>query len=218
MKHLKIWHYVALLYREGTAWEYKGLLEQKDNKTTPRQIRKRSWTKRLVLSLVSVALAYLSNKGFDKDFVGYAIAALSIFIGLFTNLIIVLYQRHSTIKDPREDMSDLEKLNIKKLRNFIKQFTFVTGKNLLISILVIVLATITLLYEGLMTTELSGFYWVSNLSEINNETVVNFSVCTALFFYRYLLVYLLVDFFVLLLYSIGALFAFLKNEYSNNYL
>jgi hypothetical protein len=210
MKYLKVRHYINVLFREGTEWEYKELLPSSD--TQPISRRKYSWRKRGVLLLPSCIIFYFLKTGFSNDFMNYVIYALAIFIGLFTNLIVVLYQRYSTItpKIETEQTSHLAMLNNRKMKNFIRQFTFVTGKNLLIATAIIVLISIFMLFQSLAKFYVINYRFVEHVSEINYQSIVFFLKGCLSTTIRMIIIYALIDFTILLLYSLGSLFAFLK--------
>jgi len=220
MRYLKIKHYIALLFSEGTDWEYREIL-----KSSP--TRRSSFWKRFLLLTISIILCYLLNKGFNDAFVGYVISALSIFIGLFTNIIIVLYQKFLSVENEIVQYTqgeqsglvkpnDNRKLNFKKTKDFIRQFTFVTGKNLLIATIVILASTFTLLFKDFFSTDTNTYRIIASLQDVQSENIQRCISYLLIQAFRIGIVYLLLDFFVLLLYSLGGLFAFLKGEYSND--
>lgn len=214
MKYLKIKHYIHVLFKEGTEWEYRELLPS--TVSPPITLKKYSWRKRLILFLPTSVIFYFLKSGFSNDFMNYVMAALAIFIGLFTNLIIVLYQRYSTIpqNNGAQQTSHLALLNNRKTKNFIRQFTFVTGKNLLIATVIIVLISIFMLFKSLAGFNLFGYEFVKHLNEINFQSFTLFIKGFLTTVIRFLIIYALIDFTILLLYSLGSLFAFLKGEYS----
>ena len=211
MKYLNIWRHIKLLFNDGTDWEFKEILLS----NAPVQSTLRlSWKKRSVLALPSIIICYFLSAGFSSEFIGYAMAALSIFIGLFTNLIVVVYGRYSILPNINSITNNQERLNIVRLKNFIKQFTFVTGKNLLISTYLIFLMCIIMLFSTYFAFDLKKYQIIKDFAEINAKSICNFADATFITVIRFQVIYLLIDFFVLLLYSLGALFAFLKGEYN----
>lgn len=216
MRYLKIKHYINVLFEEGTEWEYKELLPS--TQTTKVSLRKYSWVKRGILLLPTCAIFYFLKSGLSNDFMNYVIYALAIFIGLFTNLIIVLYQRYSTIspKNGTDQIGHLTILNNKKIKNFIRQFTFVTGKNLLIATAIIVLISIFMLFKSLATFYVADYEFVKHIGEVNFQSFVLFTKGCISTVIRLLIIYALIDFTILLLYSLGSLFAFLKGEYAQD--
>ncbi|SDK92951.1 hypothetical protein SAMN04487898_11349 [Pedobacter sp. ok626] len=213
MNYLNIWHYIKILFNEGTKWEFTEILGN-GNPTNQNDIFRRSLKKRGIMIVPSLLFCYLLKSGFSTDFIGYTMAALSIFIGLFTNLIIVVYGRYTTIPPISSTTNHLTQINILKLKNFIKQFTFVTGKNLLISTYLIALMSLVLLFKSYFSVDITEYSPIKNLSEINSSTIITFVNLFIILIVRIQIIYLIIDFFILLLYSLGALFSFLKREYN----
>jgi len=213
MNKLRISHYIKVLFREGTEWEYKGLLPV--SSSAEFSIKIYSWRKRLILLAPSLIILYYLKNGFSIDFMTYIMTALAIFIGLFTNLIIVLYQRFATLPkgDEPNQNSHLNILNTEKIKNFIRQFTFVTGKNLLIATCIIIMLSIFMMFKSLATLNTRQLEFIRTLKDINTASATLFLKALVVLLVRFFIIYALIDFSVLLLYSLGSLFAFLKGEY-----
>jgi len=213
-----------LLLREGTKWEYKELLEKKgDRESLAPKERNSLFKKRLILLAFSIIACYFLNEGFNSNFTGYVIAGLSIFVGLFINLIIVLYQRYistdtnlknENAEQPKPD--DDKRLQNIKVKDFIRQFTFVTGKNILIATLFIIASTFSLLFNTFFSSNTDNFYLIKHFKDLEPENIFLMFKYLFIQIFRISILYLLFDFFLLLLYSIGSLFAFLKGEYNND--
>src|SRR5436190_282612 len=107
MKHLKIKHYMLLLFREGTKWEQRGLLETK----------------------INLYEKYISD---DKEY-----ASL---------------KANNQLKP-----NDNDEVTRKKIKNFIQQFTFVTGKNFLVATLLIGISAFILLFHNFFSKDTSTF-------------------------------------------------------------
>ncbi len=213
MRYLNISHNIRVLLREGTKWEFTGILSTGDDDE-----KSRKWypyIKRFILAFPTIIICLFLKQGFNKDFIGYVMAALAIFIGLFTNLIIVLYQRFALLPKEGDPLvkSNKDALNNTKIKNFIRQFTFVTGKNLLIATIVIVLISLYLLFDSLEIFNPLNFTCINSLKDFNKENLENFLKVFFVATTRITIIYLLIDFCLLLLYVLGALFAFLKGEY-----
>lgn len=199
-----------MLFSEGTAWEHKKILPSENIR--PRQILAYSWIKRCILAIPTICILLFLKNGFTTDFMNYVMTALSIFIGLFTNLIIILYQRFPK-KGESQNVSHQEAINTIKIKNFIRQFTFVTGKNLLIATIVIVLLSVFMLFKSLATLNFYEYTFVEKRADVNAKSFVLFTKCLIAVPIRLLIIYGLIDFSLLLLYSLGSLFSFLKGEY-----
>jgi hypothetical protein len=98
-------------------------------------------------------------------------------------------------------------------QNFIRQFTFVTGKNLLIATIIIIGCTFSILFKNFFSLDVTDLTFITNTNQLTKNSLALFSEASIVWIFRVLVLYLLFDFFILLMYSIGALFAFLKGEY-----
>lgn len=110
--------------------------------------------------------------------------------------------------------SDAVKIEAVKVKNFIKQFTFVTGKNLLIATTIVGLMSITLVFPSHMSINVFNYKLIESLNQISFTNSCLFLGLLLIAFMRICVLYLIIDFFILLLCSLGALFSFLKREYS----
>lgn len=212
MSYLKVTGYLRILLKEGRKWEFSDLLAQK-SPTTDREIKRHSWMKRSILLMPTILICIFLKKGLDQNAVGYAIAALSIFIGLFSSLIITMYSRFLTIPKLDDNATHLQELEDKKVKNFIRQFTFITGKNLLVATILIALMLLVLVFPRYMSIDvysLSPIETIEDISWGSSLLAINTVLAIGL---RLSIIYLAFDFFLSLLYSLGALFAFLKREY-----
>lgn len=212
MKSLEISRYTKLLLKQGTLWENGRLTNEGIQPADKIQF---FYTKRIIILLFSIVLILCLPSGFSVEFLGYLISGLSIFIGLFINIIIVLYQRFISINisainsPPNRNNKALSETK----KNFIRQFTFVTGKNLLISTLIIIGSAFSILFQNFFSVDISNFELIKDTSKWTIYSFYTGIYVWILFFFRLVIIYLLIDFFLLLLYSIGSLFAFLKGEY-----
>ncbi|PTS93784.1 hypothetical protein DBR11_24625, partial [Pedobacter sp. HMWF019] len=161
MKYLKIRHYISVLLSEGTRWEFEDILNGGVN-LTDRQIKRYSWRKRYLLFVPVMILVLILKKGINSECIGYAIAALSIFIGLFASLIITMYGRYLQIPRLPPTANNDQKIEDKKVRNFIRQFTFVTGKNLLVATVIIALMSLILILPEYMSINVFESKFISS--------------------------------------------------------
>jgi hypothetical protein len=212
IEYLNIGHYVSVLLKEGTRWEFEKILTSGE-KLTNRQIRRLSWCKRIVLFIPSCLCFYLLKNGLNENSIGYAISALSIFIGLFASLIITMYGRF--LQMPKLDGTEIDAVRVEniKVTNFIKQFTFVTGKNLLIATTIIALMSLVLVFPTNLSNNIFDYTPVHSLTKLTWHNFLLFFNVILIIIIRGGILYLIFDFFILLLYSLGALFSFLKREY-----
>lgn len=124
MSYLKITHYLGVLLKEGRRWEFSDLLNSKAP-LTDKKIKKYSCYKRSILLIPTVIICLFLRNGIDQTSIGYAIAALAIFIGLFSSLIVTMYGRFLNIPKLPDNATNLQLIEDKKVKNFIRQFVSV---------------------------------------------------------------------------------------------
>jgi len=212
MKYLNIGHYVKVLLKEGTRWEFEKILNGGIN-LSEKKIRCLSWYKRSALLIPAIFLCYLLDSGLNGDCIGYAISALSIFIGLFASLIITMYDRYLQLPKLDGTETDAVRVDSIKVKNFIKQFTFVTGKDLLIATTIIGLMSLSIVFKIHMAQNVDNYHFVRSWNHFSYKSVLLFCDLSFVIIVRVSILYLILDFFLLLLYSLGALFSFLKKDY-----
>ncbi|VDH16153.1 Uncharacterised protein [Algoriella xinjiangensis] len=93
----------------------------------------------LILTLFGLILL---NKGFDKDFSGYLISALSIYIGLVMTLITFMFDKFNSKDFSYDNVDEKEKLIL--LKNFYKKFITISSQAVFNSIICIFLLSISL--------------------------------------------------------------------------
>lgn len=205
--YLNIIYYIKILYNEGTEWEYKRILGNGQRTTNP-NFFKQKIIKRALIAIPCVIIFSLLKTGFTNDFVTDVMTILSIFIGLFINVIVIVYGKYTTIPEITSTTSNNVRIETIKLKNFLNQFTFVTGKNLLISTYIILLLTVIILFKDFFSTNVFNY----TFAKPSFASAYLFFKLTLITLIRIQVIYLLIDFFLLLLYSLGALFAFMKRE------
>lgn len=102
-----------------------------------------------LMSLVAASiLVVILDKGFSSDFVSFASTVLSILIGLFITAVIFSFDKFYEPKT--EGQSDLQSLEDEardiQSFNYTKQFSYITGYNIILCIVTIVLLGISALF------------------------------------------------------------------------
>ena len=77
------------------------------------------------------------ENGINRDFAGYIIAALSIFIGLNINLIIMIFDKFNSTNFDVSNKPYIDKVRLLKRRNFFMQYTSLTAYSIILSIVLI---------------------------------------------------------------------------------
>lgn len=186
---------------------------------------KKTFTQTQILSIVlSVGAIYLIKTGFSDNFAGYVISFLSIFIGLFSSIVISLFDKSSSLSDKffqekaKEESHTAnhdEIARLKKIRNYLVQFTGLTSYAIFLAICIIVLLLLTLLHD-FFKQDITTYSLIKKLSDLNKKTVFNFFKVFSLLSHRFLISYFLLNFFVINLYAVTSYFSYISSEYKNN--
>ena len=72
------------------------------------------------------------ENGINRDFAGYIIAALSIFIGLNINLIIMIFDKFNSTNFDVSNKPYIDKVRLLKRRNFFMQYTSLTAYSIIL--------------------------------------------------------------------------------------
>jgi hypothetical protein len=180
--------------------------------------KKLSQTQLLSFALAIILLLVL-KKGFTDNFAGYTISFLGIFIGLFTNIIISMYDKSKSLMIGYSEKDEIEKAKTKQIRNYLVQFTGLTSYSILLALVCIVLLLISL-SNGALKNDIMSFSFINSFKEINFTSLKLFLGLMFLISYRFSVVYILSNFFIITIFSITSYFTFLLSEYKkliNNY-
>lgn len=199
------WGNVLNLIKEGHKWQYTDLSGYGKK---PKIYF--SYTQ-IFFFIVSCIGVYFLPKGFSKDFIGYTMAALAVFIGLFISITLNAFDKFQNIDFKKVPENDNEKVLKKLSKNFFRQFTALTCYGVIISVICIVLLSLSLLCD-VLGTDITNYSFVDSWQLIN---IQNFGTFVRLFFlivYRILILYFLLDFIYLVLVSLGKLFEYITFE------
>lgn len=194
------------LITSGHKWQYTDI---NNYERKPRLY----FTKIQYLAIFSSVIGVIClPKGFDKDFIGYTIASLSIFVGLFLSLILLVFDKFvALISENKERTRNLE-IKLIQHKNFSKQFTSLTAYSIIISILCIFLLSLSLLYN-IFNLDFQKIKFIESISDINYSSIKLFVLCSLLSTYRIVVFYFLIDFFIITLYAISSIFNFIMVKY-----
>lgn len=209
--------YTIGIIRDAKEWQRKGLADC----LTPQKKSKNYFKSIKIASIImSVILTILISNGFNKDFAGYIIASLSIFIGLNINLIIIVFDKFNTIDFNTEGKKLNEKIKLLKYREFFKQFTSLTTYSILISILLIVLLSLCFSSEytkSINLIEKTKYVLGTNIldSNFSFKILLKAIATSSILILRGITYYYLFYYIIILLYSIGSAYSFIAQEYKN---
>lgn len=195
---LDLFHYSLEVILKSWEWQYKDI----NNKGNPPKFYFTLFQK-IAIALGIGFVFYSRNKtAFDNNFINYLITSFSIFIGLFVSILIMFFDKLSVLKKP--DNNENEKAIYNQNRNFFYQFTYLTTYNIFIAVLLIALLILPLLFEG-FSLPLLDFYEHICFLIYNKESY--FLNTLKLFIYalhKFLVIYFILDFLVLTIYSISS--------------
>jgi hypothetical protein len=200
---MNVKHYLIELIKQGHFWQYTDV--NGHGKRPKMYFMNWQWV--LIVLVVPLAIFILPN-GFNETFVGYIIAALSIFVGLFLTLILTVFDKFQKIDFESAKYSDKKGEEQIRIKNFFKQFSSLTAYSILLSILTVILLSTFLLIE-------------STNNKINIDTIINHFNNTkfiikvlALLLYRIVTLYFLFDFIIITVYAITSIHSFIILEYN----
>ena len=171
----------------------------------------------IIFLVLSISLSLSMDKNFNKDFVGYLMATLSIFIGMFLTIIISMFDKFQNINFPtsekdRELMSHDEENSLVQIKNFFKKFTALTFYSIIISILCILFLCLSFINQEVRHC-IFDYTFICNIEELTKDSILIFFTLLGFFIYRLLTIYFLFNFFLMIIYSITSFHRYTKINY-----
>jgi hypothetical protein len=163
--------------------------------------------------LLSITMLFLLPKGLTDNFSEYAIAFLGIFVGLFTSIVIALYDKSKELYKGYDAKTPTERAAIKMLRNYLVKFTGLTSYSILLALVAVMLLLGALLCAN-APVNIYHYRLVKSFYDIKFNSLVNFGHLSVVCVFRFFIFYILLNFFVITLYAITSYFSFLLSEYS----
>lgn len=197
--------YLKNLVQDGHRWQYT-YLNGKAKK--PKFFFTRvQW----VILLVAVGGTPFLSNGFNKDFISYSLAALSIFVGLFLTLILTAFDKFKQLELPPHPTTN-DKRHYKTRRNFFKQFTALTAYAIVISLLCILMLGVVALTETKFTDSVLKWSFVTP-TKANVWLGLKIAFKTG---YNCVITYFLLDFLVLVLYAVSSIHSYMRVEFDRD--
>jgi len=180
---------------------------------TGKRTTTRRWSHTQLISFVlAIALCLLLPTGINDNFAEYAIAFLGIFVGLFTSILISLYEKGQQLYVNYKQKSNLEKARISMLRNYLMQFTGLTAYSIILALLAVALLLGVLLFPD-QRLNIWTYRPITSWQALNWRTIGNFIRVIAAAGFRIGLFCLLLNFFSVTLFALSSYFSFLLSEY-----
>ena len=173
----------------------------------------RRYTHTQILCFVgALVLLFLLPQGVNDNFAEYAIAFLGIFVGLFTSIIIALYDKSNSLYDGIQHKTGNEKSRIAIIRNYLVQFTGLTAYTIILALIAVVLLLGILLFPE-TRINIWKYHFIDQWRDLNLTTTLTFLRLAIVILFRVFLFNLLLNFFLVTLYSLSSYFSFLQSEY-----
>lgn len=165
-----------------------------------------------IFILLAIVSLFLLKKGFNKDFIGYIIASLSIFVGLFLTLILTVFDKFQKIDFGKPNLSEKERTILIQRKNFFKQFTALTSYSILLSITCIFLLSLSLLTDSL-NRDIFEFEFIDSIKNIDFKSILLGVYACLIIIYRFLIIYFFFDFLFMVLYGLTSIYNYIALEY-----
>lgn len=193
---LNLIKYTKLLKKKAIEYEQKDI-----NGKTSVSFRER-YARKLISSIVALILIVLLKTGFSDTFISYVSTILSIFIGLFITALIFSFDKFYVKKDLTKANAKEKLMDVQSF-NFSKQFSYVTGYNIILSIFTLVLLSINTLFPEISSINI--FQYELNFSDIKTEYICNFIQISFIYVQRFLVLYWLSSIIYLTIFIISSM-------------
>ncbi len=215
---MKIKANLKLILSESYRWRNRELLEQRgfvEPKLTLRTVIKKNF----LIFLFSAAMSLLLYPFINDQFAGYIISSLSIFVGLFTSVLILIFDKYINQKKVFDDSGVRDaasKLQQKKIRNFSKQFVYISLESLIIAVALIALLLLPLLFKNIYLQNIFNYHFIEDISSPTYSDFKFLIINTIAYISRTLIILLLIKFIKYLFYIFGSLGSFLMGVFKNH--
>lgn len=160
----------------------------------------------IVGCLLAGLFVYKNPSGVSDTAIDYLLSSLSILTGFYFAVILLSYDQFDKIEVPDRGGDEDKKIKVLKSTNFLKQYNALSCYAILLAIIVIFMLIGTLLF-GQKTDIYEDFEVAGSLKDVALFPTLCFY---ALIVWRFLMIYFLLDFFVITIYAICSLFQFLN--------
>lgn len=191
--------YLSDLIKTGHKWQYQNVTG-----TRPEKSFRLSFFQ-VVSALLAGWFVYKNPTGVSDTAIDYLLNSLSIITGFFFAVILLSYDQFGKIRIHVESITDEEKVKVLKSFNFLKKYNALSCYAILIAIMVIFMLVGTLLFGQKINIE--NFQIASSIDTVELLPTLCFY---ALLAWRFLMIYFLLDFFIITVYAISSLFQFLN--------
>lgn len=192
--------YLSDLIHAGHKWQRQNIIGTDSESTF------RFSVFQIVGCLLSGWFVYKNPSGVSDAAIDYLLSSLSIITGFYFAVILLSYDQFNKIEVPDRGAAEDEKIKVLKSINFLKKYNALSCYAILLAIIVIFMLVGTLLF-GQNTDIYEDFEVASSLKDVALFPTLCFY---ALVVWRFLMIYFLLDFFIITIYAICSLFQFLN--------
>lgn len=163
--------------------------------------------------LFSISIIFQLKNGFNNEFIQYATTILSVFIGLFATALIFSFDRFYKKFEEKELEKATVSLKLYQIKsyNFSKKFAYITGYNILLSIISISLLLLSVLFKKFFSINFYSYEFVFN--DFNLNHFINFILIIIIFIQRFFVLYWLFSIFYFTLFLVSSLVIFMTEKY-----
>lgn len=212
--------YTLGIIQDAHGWQKKSLLhELEDDKSKKKNYFR---TLKFIILIISIIVTMMVENGINRDFAGYIIAALSIFIGLNINLIIMIFDKFNSTNFDVSNKPYIDKVRLLKRINFFMQYTSLTAYSIILSIVLILFLSLCFSSDYSMSISAIDIFTICKDMVISDLSLIwsweAFEEVLKLLFiliFRCLTYYFLFYYLLILLYSIGSAYAYISQEFKN---
>ena len=166
-----------------------------------------------IIIVCAILINVIIQDGDNKDFCGYVISGLSLFVGIFFTFIIALYDKFCNVdfsKYQYNNSMENYPLGV-RLKNYYKKTTVLSLYLVVLSIVCILLLSCTLLFEPYLNKHINSLNVLTNIC--NNSCLFTLEAL-ALFVYRSFVFYFLIDFVLITIYLTASIYDYIIGEYN----
>lgn len=181
--------------------------------------------KNAILLILGAGFSICFSTLINKDFAANMVTALSVFIGLFTTTLILIFDKYLTNFKVNTDKGNSKEsrglvvpddidTNLLRTKNFSERFVYVSLESLLIAIFLVILLMLPMMIGEKFEVTLLDFKF--KFSQLEWRDVLLFLNNSLIFLTRLLLFILLYKYFKYMLFIFGALAEYLKGIFEDN--
>lgn len=193
--------YLRELIREGHKWQRQNVVGAASDKSFRLSIFQ------IIGCFLAGWFVYKNPTGVSDTAIDFLLSSLSIVTGFFFAVILLSYDQFRKIDIPEEEADDETRLKTLKSINFLKQYNALSCYAILLALTVIIMLIGTLLFGKGISLRDEFFSIAMSFKDINWLATARFY---ALLLWRFLVIYFLLDFFIITVYAVCSLFKFLN--------